>query len=121
MRELLDAVCKSTKEGGLGYRAVVVNFRGCTSQIFPHTQNASHFLTHHICAGVPVTSPRLYSAGTTDDLRVALMYLTAVYPESPLLGVGFSLGASVLAKYLAEEGIRSRLKAACVLGCVSHL
>jgi len=88
-------VCTPVAKGGLGYRAVVVNFRGC--------------------AGVPLTSPRLYSGGTTDDIRVALMYISTMYPNAPLLGIGFSLGANVLTRYLAEEGEQSRLNAGCVL------
>lgn len=72
-----------------------------------------------IGAGVPLTSPRLYSGGTTDDIRVALMYISATYPKAPLLGIGFSLGANVLTRYLAEEGEHSRLKAGCVLASVS--
>lgn len=70
-------------------------------------------------AGVPVTSPLLYSAGHTDDTRQALMYVAQKYPKAPLLGIGFSLGANVLTRYLAEEGIQTRLHAACALACVS--
>ena len=69
-------------------------------------------------AGVPLTSPHLYSAGSTVDIRAALLHISTRYPNAQLLGLGFSLGASVLTRYLAEEGTRSRLKAACVLGCV---
>jgi uncharacterized protein len=35
------------------------------------------------------------------------------------LGIGFSLGANVLTRYLAEEGENSRLVAGFALGCVS--
>ena len=70
-------------------------------------------------AGVPVTTPQLYSAGYTDDLRTALMFIAHHYPKAPLLGLGFSLGANVLTRYLAEEGHRSRLVSGCALGCVS--
>ncbi|KAJ3480947.1 hypothetical protein NLI96_g8005 [Meripilus lineatus] len=68
-------------------------------------------------AGVPLTSPQMYSAGFTDDIRVALMWISKMYPHAPLLGVGFSLGANVLTRYLAQEGDQSRLAAGCVLGC----
>ncbi|KAI0318948.1 AB-hydrolase YheT [Amylostereum chailletii] len=83
-------------EGGLGYRAVVVNFRAC--------------------AGVPLTSPQLYSAAQTDDLRQALLYIAELYPNAPLVGLGFSLGASILTRYLAQEGEESRLSSGCALG-----
>lgn len=71
-------------------------------------------------AGVPVTSPLLYSAGHTDDTRQALMYIAHKFPNAPLLGLGFSLGSNVITRYLAEEGSQSRLHAACVLACVSY-
>ncbi|KAK7453463.1 hypothetical protein VKT23_011736 [Stygiomarasmius scandens] len=97
IRSILSTACRPVSEGGLGYRAAVINFRGC--------------------AGVPMTSKQLYSAGYTDDLRVALMYIVKQYPNAPLLGMGFSLGANVLVRYLAEEGERSRLLSGCALGC----
>ncbi|KAJ3998349.1 Alpha/Beta hydrolase protein [Lentinula boryana] len=100
VRAVLAPACAPVSEGGLGYRAVVVNFRGC--------------------AGVPVTSKQLYSAGWTEDLRMATIYLAHKYPRAPQLGLGFSLGANVMVRYLAEEGERSRLESACVLGNVSH-
>lgn len=37
------------------------------------------------------------------------------------MGIGFSLGANVLTRYLAEEGDNSRFISGCVLGCVSRL
>ncbi|KAF5358586.1 hypothetical protein D9758_007712 [Tetrapyrgos nigripes] len=97
IRSILTSACRPTSEGGLGYRAVVVNFRGC--------------------AGIPLTSKQLYSAGYTDDIRVALMHIVKRYPKAPLLGMGFSLGANVLVRYLAEEGDKSRLVSGCALGC----
>jgi predicted alpha/beta-fold hydrolase len=52
---------------------------------------------------------------------MALMYLKHIYPNAPLLGVGFSLGANVLTRYLAEDGIHSRLIAGCALACVGDV
>ncbi|KAJ6502571.1 Alpha/Beta hydrolase protein [Mycena sanguinolenta] len=97
VRSILVPATTPAEEGGLGYRAVVVNFRGC--------------------AGVPVTSPVLYSAGHTGDIRQALIYIAQKYPRAPLLGLGFSLGANVLTRYLAEEGEQSRLRSGCALAC----
>lgn len=70
-------------------------------------------------AGVPITSSQLYSAGATDDLRQALLYIQTTYPGAPLLGLGFSLGANVMTRYLAEEGDQSRLNSGCAVACVS--
>ncbi|KAJ7155988.1 Alpha/Beta hydrolase protein [Mycena crocata] len=97
VRSILVPACRAVEEGGLGYRAVVVNYRGC--------------------AGVPVSSPQLYSAGETGDIRQALIYISQLYPRAPLLGLGFSLGANVLTRYLAEEGEQSRLSSGCALAC----
>jgi predicted alpha/beta-fold hydrolase len=69
-------------------------------------------------AGVPVTSPLFYSAAHTNDTRQALRYITYLYPDAPILGIGFSLGANVLIRYLGEEGEQSRIHAACALACV---
>ncbi|KAI0273609.1 Alpha/Beta hydrolase protein [Gloeopeniophorella convolvens] len=97
VRAVVASAVASVNDGGLGYRAVVVNFRGC--------------------AGVPLTSPQLYSSSHTDDLRQALLYISKLWPKSPLLGVGFSLGANVLTRYVAEEGESCRLISACALSC----
>ncbi|KAJ7109353.1 AB-hydrolase YheT [Mycena epipterygia] len=97
VRSILAQACMDIEHGGLSYRAVVVNFRGC--------------------AGVPVTSPQLYSAGHTGDVRQAIVYISQLYPRAPLLGLGFSLGANVLTRYLAEEGEQSRLSSGCALAC----
>lgn len=67
---------------------------------------------------MPITSPLLYSAGHTDDTRLALRYIAHKYPDAPLLGVGFSLGSNVITRYLAEEGEDSKLHSACALACV---
>ncbi|KAF7294953.1 AB hydrolase-1 domain-containing protein [Mycena indigotica] len=68
-------------------------------------------------AGVPITSGQMYSAGYTGDIRQALIYISKLYPRAQLFGLGFSLGANVLTRYLAEEQEKSRLQAACVLAC----
>ncbi|KAH9934794.1 AB-hydrolase YheT [Fomitopsis serialis] len=97
VRAILAPACTPVEQGGLGYRGIVVNFRGC--------------------AGVPLTTPQMYSAGHTDDIRVAVMHIANRYPKARLLGIGFSLGANVLTRYLAEEGTQSRLAAGCVVAC----
>lgn len=62
-----------------------------------------------------MTSAQLYSAATTCDLTTATHYLRARFPQSALFGVGFSLGASVMARYLGERGESSLLSAGVVL------
>ncbi|KAL0065097.1 hypothetical protein AAF712_007933 [Marasmius tenuissimus] len=65
--------------------------------------------------GRPITSQRFYMAGETEDLRQALAYLSYKYPRAPLHGLGFSLGANMITRYVAQEGTKSRLWSACVL------
>ncbi|KAJ9121639.1 hypothetical protein QFC22_002259 [Naganishia vaughanmartiniae] len=97
VRNILEWVVRPKAEGGLGGRGVVANYRGC--------------------AGAPLTSPQYYSAGYTGDYHTVVNYVHARFPQSPLLGVGFSLGASVLARYMGEQGDSCLLSAGCVLGC----
>ncbi|TIA75270.1 hypothetical protein E3P91_00530 [Wallemia ichthyophaga] len=76
--------------------SVVMNFRGC--------------------ANTSVDSPLFYSGGQTNDLRCAMLYLSNTYPSAQFIGVGFSLGANVLTKFVGEEGDRCPFKAAIALG-----
>ncbi|EPQ32056.1 uncharacterized protein PFL1_00254 [Pseudozyma flocculosa PF-1] len=96
IRNCLSQLVKPKSEGGPGYRGVVVNFRGC--------------------ADTSVSSAQLYSASKTSDLRSALLLLTKLFPSSPMVGIGFSLGANVLGKYLGEEGDESPLLAGVIVG-----
>ncbi|CAE6417695.1 unnamed protein product [Rhizoctonia solani] len=94
----IRALMTDLTSANAGFRAVVVNGRGC--------------------AGAPVTSPQLYHGGTTDDLRHALLYIRSQFPSAPLMGVGFSVGANMLAKYLGEEGSSSAL---CAGVCLANV
>ena len=59
-----------------GWEAVVVNSRGC--------------------AGSKITSDVLYNARATWDVRQVINWLREKFPNRPLFGVGFSLGANIL-------------------------
>ncbi|KAJ3048639.1 hypothetical protein HK097_010359, partial [Rhizophlyctis rosea] len=87
VQDLVDVVTREK-----GYRAVVCNFRGC--------------------AKTELTSMHLYSAGYTDDLDYALTHILKHIPNAPLFGVGFSLGANVMLKYVGECGEGCRLTGA---------
>lgn len=76
--------------------SIVVNFRGC--------------------ANTKIESPMLYSGGHTNDLRCAMLYIKNNYPSAEFIGMGFSLGANVMAKFVGEEGERCPFKAAVVIG-----
>lgn len=73
----------------------------------------------HLGAGMELTTAQLYSGMHTDDLRATILYLRTVYPDAPLLGIGFSLGANVLTLYAEQEGDKCCLRSGASLGCVS--
>ncbi|KAI5461352.1 hydrolase, alpha/beta fold family [Mariannaea sp. PMI_226] len=77
-----------------GWEACVVNFRGCAR--------------HKITSGV------LYNARATWDLRQTVAWLQEKFPNRPLFGLGFSLGANMLTNYCGEEGPKCPLKGAVV-------
>ena len=61
---------------GRGWEAVVVNSRGC--------------------ARSKITSNVLFNARSTWDVRQVVQWLRKRFPNRPLFGVGFSLGANIL-------------------------
>lgn len=52
---------------------------------------------------IPVTAPRLFSFGHTNDLHIALTDYIARYPKSKVILFGFSFGGNLVPKYLGEE------------------
>ena len=72
-------------------------------------------------ARVPLTSPQFYGFSDMDDFRQAMPYIAQFYPHAPLLGLGFSLGANILTRHVAEEGESCRLVSACALPSVRIL
>ena len=84
------------------------------------------------CAQTKISTGVLYNARATWDLRQAIKWLRKTYPNRPLFGIGFSLGANILAnvsfyccllsmnhlyilmmmQYLGEEGEACELKSA---------
>lgn len=82
-----------------GWNAAAMNFRGC--------------------GGVPMTTPRGYNAAYTNDLRSLVWIVSGRLAENvPVFLVGNSLGASVMTKYLGEEGMSGTLPK-CVSGAAS--
>jgi predicted alpha/beta-fold hydrolase len=76
----------------LGWRGVVVHFRGCS--------------------GEPNRLDRGYNAGETRDLAFTVELLRRREPDTPVACVGYSLGGNALLKWLGETGARSPLRAA---------
>lgn len=81
----------------MGWRAAVLRFRDCGDY-----RNRL---------------PRRYHAGETNDIRYFLDSLRTAGHEGPMLAAGFSLGGSVLLKYLGENGVSTPLHAAVAV-CV---
>lgn len=75
-----------------GWAACVVNGRGCALS--------------------KVTTPHLFNARSTWDVRQTIKHLRKIFPNRPLYAVGYSLGANILTNYVGEEGEECVLKAA---------
>jgi predicted alpha/beta-fold hydrolase len=71
------------------------------------------------CGRSQLTSPRLFCAANTNDLRRSIKYIRSVIGnETPIFAVGYSLGAGILTKYLGEENIECPLDSA-IICCAS--
>ncbi|KAK5660130.1 hypothetical protein OQA88_13599 [Cercophora sp. LCS_1] len=79
-----------------GWEACVVNARGC--------------------ANSEVTSGVLFNARATWDVRQVIKWATKTFPNRPLFGMGFSLGANIITNYVGEEGDQCPLKACISVG-----
>lgn len=69
------------------------------------------------CGGQPVTSTQFYSAAASVDVNTISHYVRHRFPQSAVHGIGFSLGAGALARYLGESGEDSQLSSGCMIGC----
>lgn len=65
-----------------GWHGAVIHFRGCS--------------------GEPNRLPRTYYAGDSAEINTMLARVRALYPESPIYAVGYSLGGNALLKWLGE-------------------
>lgn len=68
------------------------------------------------CANSEITSGVLFNARATWDVRQIVNWARDTFPNRPLFGVGFSLGACILTNYVAEEGSACPLKGAIAVG-----
>jgi predicted alpha/beta-fold hydrolase len=64
-----------------------------------------------------MTTQQAYSALYTGDYNTVVHHTSVSFPSSPLIGLGFSLGAGVLARYMGEQKERCLLRAGVSLGC----
>ncbi|CAL5220658.1 g2704 [Coccomyxa viridis] len=72
------------------------------------------------CEGLKLESPRPYSQLDTDDVQTAIAGLRNMYPDAPILLAGYSLGAMLVAKYLAEARYNSAASGIVAAASVSN-
>ena len=56
------------------------------------------------CGGLTLQSPKVYNLVETGDVRLVVAGLRGMYPDAPILLAGFSMGAMLATKFLAEDG-----------------
>ena len=96
LRHVLAPLVAQTEEGekagglsGGDWEALVVNSRGC--------------------AGSKITTGILYNARATWDVRQIVNWCRKTWPKRPLYGIGFSLGANILAnvsRFQCYQGVQ---------------
>ena len=107
--------------GGSGetyIKSTIQHFHSLPSTPGPHQpQHYSRFrcvvVNQRGCGGTELISPQAYCAAYTTDLALAISHIHRALPHSPLLLVGFSLGANLVTK-LASELPPSTPVVACV-------
>ncbi|KAJ2815135.1 hypothetical protein IWW50_006913, partial [Coemansia erecta] len=72
---------------------------------------------HRGSARTPITSARPYDSGFTEDFRTTVKHVRAANPQSKIVGIGFSMGANILTKYIGEEGTQCTLACAVAVCC----
>lgn len=45
-----------------------------------------------------------------------MLYIAHKFPDAPVYGIGFSLGAAMLTRYLGTEGAATKMKAGVAVG-----
>ncbi|KAI8609857.1 Alpha/Beta hydrolase protein [Chytriomyces sp. MP71] len=85
-------------------------------EFIPHADRTGYkcaALNSRGCGGIEVTTPQLYSGSFTQDARDMISHIHARYPEAPMIGIGFSLGANIMLKLVGEDAGACKLTA-CV-------
>lgn len=69
------------------------------------------------CCRTKITTGKLFHALATGDVEEAAIELKTRFPNRPLIAVGFSFGAVILANYLGKHPNSKLFKAASLVGC----
>ena len=116
VRNIVVWLTKPRVDGGLGARAAVVNVSHPPCHCnYSRRRVRLSWDQFRGCAQTPVTSAHLYCSGSTLDVHTATLFLADLFPSAPMFGLGFSLGAALMTRYLGEQGQNCRLEAAVVL------
>lgn len=73
------------------------------------------------CGNVKITTPRLFCALWTEDVRGVIKFFKEKYPNRKIYLFGVSLGSIVMANYLAQEGENSNVTLAIALASIWDL
>eukprot|EP00667_Euglena_gracilis_P009015 EG_transcript_9148 len=103
---ILHGVTGGSAETYVSHLAEEIDARGWVAVVF----------NQRGCGASELTSSRMYCLAASWACADVLAHLRSSWPESPLLAVGFSLGANVLTKYVGEAGPQALLRAAVAVG-----
>lgn len=73
------------------------------------------------CGNVNLTTPKLFCALWTEDVREVIKFFKANYPNRKIYLFGVSLGSIVMTNYLAQEGENSNVTLAIALAPIWDL
>ncbi|XP_032817637.1 phospholipase ABHD3-like isoform X1 [Petromyzon marinus] len=62
--------------------------------------------------GTRLLTPRTYCGANTEDLETVIQHFKSLYPASPLIAAGISLGGNIVLNYAGKSGDKSELVAA---------
>jgi len=61
-------------------------------------------VVHNRGIGTPLTTPKLFHGGSTDDFGTCIENIKDKYPDLPLVGMGISMGGNIILNYTGESG-----------------
>ncbi|KAG8872758.1 hypothetical protein FRB98_009435, partial [Tulasnella sp. 332] len=98
LQEILKSLGLTASAGGLGWRTISLNLRGCGDN--------------------NLTSPQMHHPGHIHDLGAVVASAQQQFPGAPIYLLGASLGAALVQNYLAEMGDEAPVSGAMVLSPV---
>lgn len=73
------------------------------------------------CGNVKLTTPKLFCALWTEDVRNVIQMFKKKYPNRKIYLIGFSLGSIIMGNYLAQEGDNSNVELGIALASIWDL